>query len=172
MKTFSQYLKEDFNSNGATQFMLKMASGEAPVFYEKLPKKPFNLARYIRSFYSSTAMKTLLIHDKMLRGVIFCDEIDYHVFIFAPYRLHSSVCSALSKYEGQYPKKLNYYGIYSKIYDLEDNKIIPNQWCFPFVDDDGELRTNLLKQTFDSLCTQKKLEREFMIDKESVLTGD
>lgn len=134
MKSFATFIQEDFNSNGATQFILKVGPKTTPIFYEKLPKRPFNLNRYLKTFENSTANSTLNLNSGPIRGLIFSTETNYLVFIFAGYILHVLIALALKTEKGQYPA-LDYLKIYNDSYDIDEDEVLSNQWCFPFIYD-------------------------------------
>lgn len=165
----NQYIQEDFNSNGAKQFTLAVTNAPVgsmyvPVFFEKLPQKPFNLPRYMKTFHSSTAKETLKTEGNY-RGLIFCVPPNYLVFIFSAELLHAFACSALGSKTGMgYPKN-NYRKIYDVTQESGLHEISSDSWCFPFIySPSGELSTILGPKALAATFPDNKLEKEFMID--------
>lgn len=168
IKLFPNFIKEDFNSNGAKQFVLPLNQlGKAlyaPVFFEKLPKKPFNLERYMKSF-GSIAQETLKSKGSY-RGIIFCVETNYLIFVFSDSILHNSVCRALNEKSNYnlYPKN-NYLKIYNDTDKLgfSKNPVLDN-WCFPFVYSNDDILSTLGDNALFVLFNEKKLKDEFSLN--------
>jgi hypothetical protein len=136
-----------------------------PIFFEKLSKKSFNLDRYMNTF-GSIAQETLNSKSGSYRGLIFCVETHYLVFVFTDSVLHNNICKALDEKSGSnlYPKNK-----YLKIYNDTDrlgasNQPVPDIWCFPFVYFQKDILSTLGDKALFKLFNEKKLQDEFLLN--------
>jgi hypothetical protein len=170
MKTFNEFISEDFNSNGATQITVPLKSKgsptvDQPVFYEKLPVKPFNLVRYMQSFTDDARNILKNTPDFVKygwRGVVVYDNKALLVFVWPSKYLHHDIMGAIQNNPGVAPK-IKYLQIYNSILLLDPGEKIKDSWCFPFVWDGRKLDVNLEDDIMDSLNDQKGINKLFMI---------
>jgi hypothetical protein len=170
MKTFNEFIIEDFNSNGSTQITVplkskKSAAVDQPVFFEKLPVKPFNLSRYMQSFGDDarTVLKNTsdFVKDSW-RGVAVYDNKVLLMFVWPSKYLHHDMMGAIQNNPGTAPK-IKYLQIYNSILLLDPGEKIKDSWCFPFVWDGRKVIMNLEDDILESLDTQKGIKKLFML---------
>jgi len=180
MKTFYQFIQEDFNSPKATQVSLEVMgmgrSGKgAPTksliaFFEAIPKRPFNLLRYLRSFDSQDA-KDILNNStsSRWRGILFSSNQEFLVFVWKGSVLHQQVCQAIDKIAGKDKVPAHkYLKSYNTMNLLDPGETLDNNWCFPFVYMLGQIRTNLPPVAFGELDKQKGIQDLFQFDESQV----
>lgn len=180
MKTFNQFLQEDFNSPKATQVPLEVASlwrskkstPKEPLlaFFEAMPKRPFNLLRYLRSFDSQDA-KDILNNStsSRWRGILFSSNQEFLVFVWKGSVLHQQVCQAIDKIAGKDKVPAHkYLKSYNTMNLLDPGETLDNNWCFPFVYTLGQIRTNLPPVAFGELDKQKGIKDLFQFDESQV----
>lgn len=143
MKTFDEFLNEDFNSSKATQFVVPITSGgrtnkgtsgltESIVFFEILPKRSFNLERYMKTFGTSTAFSTMKNKSGHWRGMFFGRGSELLSVIFDAGILHEVLAKSLDEFTKKSDKvpKYGYSKSYNATYLLDPGEKIDN-WCFP-----------------------------------------
>lgn len=173
-------IQEDFNSNKATQFeiafdkakYLKDVPGQSSVvFFEPLPKKPFNLDRYMMSFETQNAQESMRSWGGDLRVAIFNGSQNLYVFVWAIPRLHSHFMRLLDSNVGKYPyPKFNYLKSYNSM-NLIDNFTpdVPNEWCFSFVWFEKMVVSNLEDECLYQFNKQKNISELFMFRDPSLI---
>lgn len=164
MLSFQEFIQEDFNSNGATQFELTFKEPGSPktqVFFESIPAKPFNLNRYMKSF--GTAAKEIMKNTSAFgwRGIIFHKLGKLLVFVWSSNYLHHDVCKALDNHKEPHPSH-RYLKSYNNIYMLNYDEAVGDDWCFPFMYQTS-LDSNLGKFAIDELKKQKEIDKLFML---------
>lgn len=165
MLTFQEFLNEDFNSNNATQIELPLKEKGSPtanimVFHEVLPVRPFSLTRYMKSFGNDA--KEIMRNKSAFgwRGIVFHNKPNLLVFVWSANYLHHDICKALET--ANKSPKLRYLKMYNTLYMLDKNEQIGDQWCFPFIFDNG-IETNLGKYAMQELIKQKGIDKLFML---------
>jgi hypothetical protein len=171
MKTFNEFINEDFNSAGATQFISNVTVRgrlfEVPIFYEKLPMRPFNLARYMKSFDSNTASTTLknpLRGGGSWRGFSVIERSAIHMLVWAGLQLHFDVLTSLQNNHGK-SAKLRYLDLYNEIYSMNPDRFtIKDTWGYPFIWENGAfVEPDWESGILDAMEDQKGLSKLFML---------
>lgn len=161
MKTFYQFIGEDFNSHSASQFMIPVStisrrgsvedSGKTTMlFYEHVNGTSFNLSRYVKSFIGSNVADLMKAPTNDFRYLIYSSQTGFDVFAWQASIQHSFMTKSLeaNKDLKRYPDNIRYHFLYneSQLYMKGDH--IGVFWCFPFVFWQGGLTVNL---TLESL---------------------
>lgn len=163
MKTFHEFITEDFNSNGATQFELKSSglgeSSKMIIFFEKIPVRPFSLGRYMKSF--GTTAKEIMRNNSQFgwRGIVFHKAGSLLIFVWSANYLHHDICKALDNQSGVYPKH-KYLRSYNDMYLLGYKEPIGDEWCFPFTYNTS-VDSNLNVPAINELIAQKGIGQLF-----------
>lgn len=173
MSSLGKIVQEDFNSDKATQFeipfdkakYLKDVPGQSSVvFFEPLPKRPFNLDRYMMSFETSAAHESMRSYGD-LRGSVFNGPQNLYVFAWAIPRLHAHFMRLLDSNVGKYLyPNFKYLKSYNSM-NLVDNTTpdVPNEWCFSFVWFEKMVVSNLGDEALYQLNKQKNISELFML---------
>jgi hypothetical protein len=175
MKTFNQFIQEDFNSPKATQISLDVlkATGRKGVtaktgalsFFEALPKRSFNLLRYLKSFDTEEAKTVLGNNMGYWRGLIFNSSQEFLIFVWKGILLHHQIAYAINNQSGMGKiPALKYEKAYNTMNLLDPGETIDNNWCFPLVYLNGQIRTNLSPVALEELEKQKGVKALFQLD--------
>lgn len=175
MKTFQEFIQEDFNSPKATQFKIPVSVTARPtpggkttdimVFYESMPYRSFNLIRYMKSFESSDAKEILNNAPGRWRGLVFGKDTELLVFVWNSSFLHANICNSLDiiSKTGKCPI-IGYKKSYNAMNLIDPGDTIPRNWCFPFVYISGKVRTNLYKNPLIEFESQKDIKSLFQFN--------
>lgn len=172
MKTFEKFIKEDFNSSGAIQFLMPVGLAnfktgivnERMVFYEHVGISGMNLPRYCKSFLSPTVAKLMQSRSTDFRFLIYTYNNGFHVFAFDVTTLHQTMAKALDTNKTRlkkFPESINYYYLYHETQLLEVGDTIEDTWCFSFALVDGEIASNLTREPLRALDKGKGLKTLF-----------
>lgn len=174
MKTFTQFIQEDFNSPKATQVTLpvmafgrskKGPSNDMLAFFEIMPKRSFNLLRYMKTFDSQNAKDILNNISGHWRGLIFSTAQELLVFVWKGTVIHHQIGQAIDKIAGKEKVPAHkYMKAYNTMNMLDSGESIDSNWCFPLVYMNGQLRTNLQPVALDELEKQKRIKELFQLD--------
>lgn len=146
MKTFDDFLKEDFNSPGATNFSLDVLKNKKSletiqVFYEKVNGKLIDIKKYMTTF-SGNANEIMKNDNGDWRGVVFISPEEFDIFVWKASILHTDVMRALDS------NKNKKYSVTKCLMAYNDSVLatqgdVPKVFCFPFFVFLGEFGTNL-----------------------------
>lgn len=181
MKILKEFLQEDFNSNKATQFEMPFEKAKylrdvpgnsTVVFFEPLPKRPFNLDRYMMSFETQAAQSSMKSWGGDLRGTVFNGPQNLLVFVWAIPRLHAHFMRLLdsNKKKFLYPSTFQYLKSYNDM-NLVNNfdPNVPEEWCLPFVWYEKMIVSNLEDEAMYQLDKQKNIKDLFMMRDPSLI---
>lgn len=175
MKTFNQFIKEDFNSNGAQQFLItvseiikgsKKASSSARtvmVFYEHVTKPSFNLVKYSKSFLSPNVAEIMKSNSNDYRILVYHSSNGFHIFVWDARIQHNQMTISLddNKNMKKYPSDIKYSYLYRECQIFMDGDEIGENWCFPFVIFENSFYLNLNKDALMVLNKAKDLKSIF-----------
>jgi hypothetical protein len=165
MRTFQEFIQEDFNSQNATQIVLnKKTNRPLMVFFEKIPMRSFNLLRYMNSFKSEDAMTVLNNPSDYWRGLVFYANRALMVFVWRGTILHQHLCGFIDRdaKDGKVPT-FKYEKLYNHMCLLDPGDDIGANWCFPFVFMNGTITTNFIPSVLNELEKQKKIRDLFQL---------
>ena len=177
MKTFEKFIKEDFNSPGATQFKLiastpgkksssiKSSATEVIVFHEHLPNSAFNLSRYSKSFLGSEVPAIMQSHSTDWRVLIFASPLGFDVFVWTAAIQHHIMTKMLdlNKDLKKYPSTTKYNFLYNESQLLMRGDKVGPAWCFPYVIWQGDMVVNLLPEAIGALEASKNIKELFKL---------
>ena len=167
MKTFYQYIKEDFNSTGAIQFSMnaKRVNGsyEIIVFYEHTTN--FNLFRFSESFLPNEVAELMKSRYNDWRVMVLSNKSSFDIFVWPSTILHSDFSQMLDSNKSlkKYPQNINYHEAYSKTYLLGKKDTVSDTWCFPFTIVRDQVVVNLSPKSLIILQETKNCKSLFKI---------
>ena len=168
MKTFDQFIRvnliEDFNSPGATQFMIKAPaskkgqSTDTMMFYEHTGN--LNISRYSKSFLSQEVVDSMKAFSNDWRVLVYSSANAFDIFVWSASVLHSSISKALdlNKNLNKYPNTIKYNFLYNESQLLMKGDSVGSSWCFPFIIWKNEIVVNLIPDALSVLQQNKDIK--------------
>lgn len=170
MKTFNEFILEDFNSPGATQFMIKTPpannrgqSSDTMVFYEHT--LTLNLSKYFQSFLKPDVADSMKAVSNDWRVLIYASPTGFDIFVWSAAILHTSMSKALdsNKSLNKYPGTIKYNFLYNESQLLMKGDTVGSSWCFPFVVWNSEIVVNLIPDALEILQNAKDIKGVFKL---------
>lgn len=173
MKTFEQFLNEDFNSPGAIQFLMPVglanfktgAVNENMIFYEHVGISGMNLSRYCKSFLSPTVAKLMQSKSTDFRFLIYTSNNWIDVFAFDGTILHQTMAKSLdaNKDMKKYPSNIKYQYLYNESQMFVEGDTVGPAWCLPLIIWEGSIVSNLMPEALAILNKAKDVKTTFQI---------
>jgi hypothetical protein len=171
MKTFYEFIQEDFNSAGATQFPLagQGIPRDKPlvVFYERVTARYLPILAYMKSFMSENATSSMKNEGNDWRAAVYGFSTGYDVFAWKASVQHHSVIGALDKSKDKILPKRRWLGLYNEANMLDSTDKVGDEWCFPFIIFQGTFVTNLNKTNITVLQDQTNVKGKFRFNDEN-----
>lgn len=178
MKTFEKFIKEDFNSHGAQQFLIsvptatkrygsKVASSAQTImmFYEHVLGSSLNLTKYAKSFLSSNVSDIMKAPSNDYRVLIYHTPEGFHVFVWYASVQHTQMTRSLDANNDmkKYPSNIKYQYLYNESQMFMEGDSIGPAWCFPFIIWQGSIVSNLMPVALDVLNKAKDIKSTFRL---------
>lgn len=175
MKTFNLFIQEDFNSAGASQFLISMsadskkAKNSSPqsvmMFYEHNTGPSLNLTRYAKSFLGSNVMDLMKAPSNDYRILFYVSPTSIDAFIWKAQYHHSQMSRSLdaNKDMKKYPSNIKYNYLYNECQMYMKGDTIGPTWCFPLVIFEGDIVLNVSLESLGIIHQQKDIKNVFKI---------
>lgn len=171
-----EFISEDFNSNGAQQFLIPVqtdtkrvsngAVNEVMVFHEHVKTGTLNLISYTKSFAPSHVKDIMQAPSNDFRMLFYVWASAIDVFFWKANIHHSQMSKALDKNAkniGKYPSNIKYNKLYLDCQMYMPEETVTDPWCFPLVYFMGDIVLNLSLESMAVIHKQKDIQRVFQI---------
>ena len=175
MKNFYQFIQEDFSSQNATQFTLKIVNqalrgrkdgttAEVMIFYEHINGSSMNLDRFSKSFMKTDVMSMMNNPDHNWRVLIYKVIDGFDVFVWKSSIMHNIISKALDSNKNlkKYPD-IKYSFLYNESQLLMKGDTIGQTWCFSLVIFNGSIISNISTDALNIINDQKGLSNLFKL---------
>lgn len=175
MKSFSTFIIEDFNSNGAQQFLIPVSTASKKtkdastqsvmLFYEHHTGSSLNLTRYAKSFMGSEVMAMMKAPTSDYRILFYVGATGMDIFVWKSLIHHSQMSRSLdaNKDMKKYPSNIKYNFLYNECQMYMKGDTIGSIWCFPLVIFEGEIVLNVSLDSLAIINEQKDIKSIFKI---------
>lgn len=178
MKSFANFVLEDFNSHGAQQFLIpvstvskrggpKGASSAQTImmFYEHVVGSSLNLTRYAKSFLASNVSDIMKAPSNDYRVLIYHTPEGIHVFVWYASVQHTQMTRSLdaNKDMKKYPSNIKYQYLYNESQMFMEGDAIGPAWCFPLIIWQGSIVSNLMPEALAVLNKAKDVKTTFQL---------
>jgi hypothetical protein len=178
IKSFANFISEDFNSHGAQQFLIPVSTvlkGGGPkgassaqtimMFYEHVAGSSFNLTRYAKSFLASDVSAIMKAPSNDYRVLIYHTPEGSHIFVWYASIQHTQMTKSLDANKGmkKYPSNIKYQYLYNESQMFMEGDLIGPAWCFPFIIWQGSIVSNLMPEALTVLNKAKDVKSTFQL---------
>lgn len=174
MKTFKEFVLEDFNSPKATQFLInvnkpisrtKSEKQSVMMFYESVTAKFINISSFVKSFLSKDVSVLMKTDHNNWRSMIFGVSLGFRCFVWDASIQHHLMSQALDKNKNlnKYDSNIKYNFLYNESQLLMPGDSVGSTWCFPFVVWENAIHVNLTAEALQVLQESKDIKALFKL---------
>lgn len=176
MKSFAEFIIEDFNSHGALQFLIPVSTNtrgskgsssakSVMMFYENVKTTSFNLTKYLNSFMRTDVSDIMQAPGNNYRILIYGSVNGFHVFVWTASIQHTQMVRSLdaNKNLNKFPANIKYQFFYNECQMYMEGDVIGNEWCFPLILWEGELKINITPESKNVLDRAKDIQTVFQL---------